>query len=129
MGALKVGRGTDDGVEVGPLIDDDQLAKVEELVDDAVDARREACCAAARASTGPGTSTRRPCSPTSPTTRACCARRSSGRSRRSRAFGTEEQALAEANDTEFGLVAYLYTRDLGARPARERAARRPAWSA
>jgi succinate-semialdehyde dehydrogenase/glutarate-semialdehyde dehydrogenase len=29
-----------------------------------------------------------------------------------RAFSTEEQALAEANDTEFGLVAYLYTNDL-----------------
>src|SRR5206468_4318734 len=37
MGSLKVGRGTDDGVEVGPLIDEDQRSKVAELVDDAVD--------------------------------------------------------------------------------------------
>ena len=29
-----------------------------------------------------------------------------------RAFSTEEQAIAAANDTEFGLVAYLYTADL-----------------
>ena len=36
MGAMKVGRGTEEGVEVGPLIDDDQRAKVAELVDDAV---------------------------------------------------------------------------------------------
>ena len=41
MGAMKIGRGTDEGVEVGPLIDADQLAKVQELVDDAVDARRD----------------------------------------------------------------------------------------
>ena len=33
MGALKLGRGTEDGVDVGPLIDDDQRGKVAELVD------------------------------------------------------------------------------------------------
>ncbi|MBA3509557.1 MAG: NAD-dependent succinate-semialdehyde dehydrogenase, partial [Thermoleophilaceae bacterium] len=37
MGAMKVGRGTEDGSEVGPLIDDDQRGKVAELVEDAVD--------------------------------------------------------------------------------------------
>src|SRR5947209_4911023 len=36
IGAMKVGRGTDDGVEVGPLIDDKQRQKVSELVQDAV---------------------------------------------------------------------------------------------
>src|SRR5437588_9255538 len=36
MGSLRMGRGTDDGVEVGPLIDEDQRTKVTELVDDAV---------------------------------------------------------------------------------------------
>jgi succinate-semialdehyde dehydrogenase / glutarate-semialdehyde dehydrogenase len=36
MGELKVGRGTEDGVQVGPLIDDAQRSKVEELVNDAV---------------------------------------------------------------------------------------------
>src|SRR5438874_3172121 len=36
MGAMKVGRGTEDGVQVGTLIDDDQRSKVAELVDDAV---------------------------------------------------------------------------------------------
>jgi succinate-semialdehyde dehydrogenase/glutarate-semialdehyde dehydrogenase len=35
MGAMKIGRGTDPGVEVGPLINEDQREKVEELVDDA----------------------------------------------------------------------------------------------
>src|ERR1700692_2788013 len=36
MGAMKVGRGTDPDVDVGPLIDDNQRAKVEELVADGV---------------------------------------------------------------------------------------------
>src|ERR671935_350409 len=36
MGEMKVGRGTEEGVEVGPLIDDKQRSKVAELVDDAV---------------------------------------------------------------------------------------------
>src|SRR5207237_5131359 len=35
MGDLKIGRGTDPDVKVGPLIDDDQRSKVAELVDDA----------------------------------------------------------------------------------------------
>ena len=36
MGELKIGRGTEEDVKVGPLIDDDQRSKVAELVDDAV---------------------------------------------------------------------------------------------
>ena len=47
MGALKVGRGTEEGVEVGPLINEDQRAKVEELVDDAVDRGAQAAWSAA----------------------------------------------------------------------------------
>src|SRR5919199_144960 len=37
LGAMKVGRGTEEDVKVGPLIDEDQRSKVAELVDDAVD--------------------------------------------------------------------------------------------
>ncbi len=40
MAALKVGRGTEDGVDVGPLIDAKQRDKVKDLVDDAVAQRR-----------------------------------------------------------------------------------------
>src|SRR5205823_12919861 len=36
MGAMKVGRGTEEGVQVGPLIDNDQRGKVAELVEDAI---------------------------------------------------------------------------------------------
>ena len=40
------------------------------------------------------------------------ARRSSARSRRSRRSRSEDEAIAAANDTEYGLVAYVFTQDL-----------------
>ena len=82
MGALKVGRGTEPGVDVGPLIDEAQRSKVAELVGDAVD-RGSRVLLGGAPPTVAATSSSRPCWRTSPTTRACYARRSSGRSRRS----------------------------------------------
>ena len=62
MGALKVGRGTEDGVDVGPLIDDDQRSKVAELVDDAVGQGRERGRRRLARWTAPATSSSPPCS-------------------------------------------------------------------
>jgi len=53
MEALKIGRGTEDGVEVGPLIDEEQLDKVDELVQDAVAKGARVLCGAKRVD-GPG---------------------------------------------------------------------------
>src|SRR5205085_10692135 len=53
MGGLKVGRGTEDDVKVGPLIDDDQRGKVAELVEDAVSKGAKAVVGGARVD-GPG---------------------------------------------------------------------------
>src|SRR3954471_821589 len=53
IGAFKVGRGTDDGVTMGPLIDEAQRSKVAELVDDAVDKGAKVLCGGARVD-GPG---------------------------------------------------------------------------
>ena len=114
MGALKVGRGTRaTASQVGPLIDDDQRGKVAELVEDAAAQGREGRSSAASALDGAGYFY----APTVARRRArrapgCCARRSSARSRRSRASRSEDEAIAAANDTEYGLVAYVYTRDL-----------------
>ena len=45
--------------------------------------------------------------------RAWSPRRSSGPWRRSSSFQTDDEAIAAANDTEYGLVAYAFTQDLG----------------
>ena len=109
---MPVGRGTEDDVKVGPLIDATQRSKVAELVEDAtskgaqVDARRHR--ARRRGLLLRPDRARRRVRPT----RACSRRRSSARSRRSRRFDDEEAAVAAANDTEYGLVAYVYTRDI-----------------
>jgi succinate-semialdehyde dehydrogenase/glutarate-semialdehyde dehydrogenase len=111
MGALVVGRGTEDGVDVGPLIDDTQRGKVDELVQDAVG--RGARVLAGGSSTGDRGFFYQP------TVLADVPQQS--RVFREEVFGpvapvttfsTDEQALALANDTEYGLVAYAFTRDL-----------------
>ena len=111
MGALRVGRGTDDGVQVGPLIDKNAVAKVSELVGDALD-RGARAVVGARPGDGRGYFYQ-------PTVLAGVPR--DARMLKEEIFGPvapvasfddEEAAVAAANDTEFGLVAYVYTRDL-----------------
>ena len=111
MGSLKVGRGTEDGVEVGPLVDADQLGKVEELVDDAVKRGARVLCGGSRVD-GPGHFYAPTVLVDVPADARLLREEIFGPVAPIRAFSTEEQALAEANDTEFGLVAYLYTADL-----------------
>ena len=114
MGALKVGRGTEPDTDVGPLIDEAQRGKVAELVDDAVDRGARALIGGGRLS-GPA----HPGYFFAPTVLADVP--ADARALREEIFGpvapvtafsTEEQAVSAANATEYGLVAYLYTRDL-----------------
>ena len=81
MGALTVGRGQDEGVDVGPLIDEKAVTGIAQLVQEAVDGGARVVTGGAGAATA--TSTRRPCWPTYPPTPGSTARRSSARSRRS----------------------------------------------
>jgi succinate-semialdehyde dehydrogenase/glutarate-semialdehyde dehydrogenase len=111
MGALKVGRGTDEGVEVGPLIDEDQVAKVVDLVDDAVGRGARVLCGGSRVD-GPGHFYEPTVLTDVPHDARLLREEIFGPVAPVRSFATEEQAIAEANDTEFGLVAYLYTSDL-----------------
>jgi succinate-semialdehyde dehydrogenase/glutarate-semialdehyde dehydrogenase len=111
MGRLRTGRGTEEGVDVGPLIDADQRSKVAELVGDAVDrgasielggvvppGRGWFYPPTVLSGVRPGTRLLReeifgPVAPVAP-------------------FSSDEEALAAANDSEFGLVAYVFTRDV-----------------
>src|SRR3954452_23517417 len=111
MGALKVGRGTDEGIDVGPLIDDKQQAKVAELVDDAV-SKGATCVTGGRRPDGAGYFYE----PTVLTGVTADARVLSeeifGPVAPIATFRTEEEAIEAANKTEFGLVSYVFTRDL-----------------
>jgi succinate-semialdehyde dehydrogenase/glutarate-semialdehyde dehydrogenase len=111
MAAMPVGRGTDDGVQVGPLIDEAALRKVQTLVADAV-ARGAKVLTGGSAAPGTGyfypptvlTGVPRdaqmadqeifgPVAPLTP-------------------FDSEAEVIAAANDTEYGLVSYVFTNDL-----------------
>jgi len=111
MGALKVGRGVEDGVDVGPLIDDDQRGKVAELVDDARAKGATVATGGARVD-GPGYFY----APTVLTGVTDDARVLSeeifGPVAPIRPFADDAEAIAWANRTEYGLVAYVYTKDL-----------------
>jgi succinate-semialdehyde dehydrogenase/glutarate-semialdehyde dehydrogenase len=114
MGALTVGRGTEPGVDVGPLIDEAQRSKVAELVDDAADRGARVLLGGAKLS-GP----QHPGYFFEPTVLAdvphdarLLGEEIFGPVAPVATFATEQQALEAANRTEYGLVAYVYTRDL-----------------
>ena len=111
MGAMKVGRGTEEGVEVGPLINEDQRSKVAELVEDATAKGANVLVGGTQVEgvgyfyeptvLGGVTHDARMLKeeifgPVAPVT----------------GFDSEDDAIAAANDTEYGLVAYVYTSDL-----------------
>jgi len=111
LGEMKVGRGTDPDVKVGPLIDDSQRGKVSELVQDAVGHGAEVVLGGTErdgagyfydptvlAGVKPGTRMLEEeiFGPVAPVV----------------GFDDEQEAIQAANNTQYGLVAYVYTRDL-----------------
>jgi succinate-semialdehyde dehydrogenase / glutarate-semialdehyde dehydrogenase len=111
MRSLKVGRGTDEGVDLGPLIDDDQRGKVQELVDDAVGKGADALLGG-RPLDGPGYFYAPTVLGDVPRDARLLKEEIFGPVAPVTTFASEEEAVAEANDTVFGLVSYVFTRDL-----------------
>jgi succinate-semialdehyde dehydrogenase/glutarate-semialdehyde dehydrogenase len=111
MGSLKVGRGTEDDVEVGPLIDDDQRSKVAELVQDAVD-KGATAVVGGHEREGAGYFYDPTVLGDVPDDARVLKEEVFGPVAPVKSFASEEEAIAAANDTEFGLVAYVYTNDL-----------------
>jgi succinate-semialdehyde dehydrogenase/glutarate-semialdehyde dehydrogenase len=111
MSALRVGPGSAEETQVGPLVNEDSAAKVDELVRGAVDAGASAVVGGRRPeregyyyeptvllNVEPGSAilTEEIFGPVAPIV----------------TFQDEDEAVALANDTEYGLVSYLYTGDL-----------------
>ncbi|MFG6502867.1 NAD-dependent succinate-semialdehyde dehydrogenase [Microbacterium sp. P05] len=109
--ALKIGRGTEDGVAIGPLIDQRAVDKATTLVGDAVE-RGAVLLAGGSAIEGEGTFYE-------PTVLSDVAAGSSilheeifGPVLAIVPFDDEDEAVRLANDTEFGLVSYVFTENL-----------------
>ncbi|MGK9149100.1 NAD-dependent succinate-semialdehyde dehydrogenase [Plantibacter flavus] len=109
--SFRIGRGTEDGVTIGPLIDDRAVAKAGALVGDAVERGAEVLTGGS-AIDGPGTFFQ-------PTVVSGVAPGSD--ILREEIFGPvlaivpfddEDEAVRLANDTEYGLVSYVFTQDL-----------------
>jgi succinate-semialdehyde dehydrogenase / glutarate-semialdehyde dehydrogenase len=135
MGDLKIGRGTEDGTEIGPLVDEDTRGKVAALVEDAVAKGAEAMVGGAGgrrdAGDGNGGAAAGDAAPSAARARLdgpgyfyaptvlkgvtpdarVLKEEIFGPVAPVIAFDSEDDAIAAANDTELGLVAYLYTRD------------------
>ena len=112
VAALQVGPGTEPGTEQGPLINSEILAKVETHVADALDKGARVLTGGARHALGRTFFQPTVLANVTPDMRIA----------REETFGpvaplfrfdTEEEAIAMANDTEYGLAAYFYSRDSG----------------
>jgi len=108
VGAMKVSRGTEDGAQIGPIINEKGRAKIADLVDDAVSRGATVLTGGSRVD-GPGYFF----SPTVlgdvPLGSRLLKEEIFGPVAPVTTFDTEEEAVALANDAEFGLISYAYT--------------------
>ena len=111
LGSLRVGRGTDEGVQVGPVITEQARADILELVADATD-RGATVLTGGDALPGPGHFVAPTVLGNVPADARVGAEEIFGPVAPITRFGTEDEALRLANDTEFGLIAYAFTSDL-----------------
>lgn len=111
MQALPMGRGTERDVVVGPLIDEAAVTKVTELVKDATDRGAKVLTGGAGVD-GPGHFYQATVLTDVPQEARLTHEEIFGPVAPISAFDTEEEVVAKANDTEFGLVSYVYTSDL-----------------
>ena len=111
MQALPMGRGTEKDVVVGPLIDEAAVTKVTELVKDATDRGARVLTGGSEVD-GPGHFYPATVLVDVPQDARLTSEEIFGPVAPITAFDTEDEAVAKANDTEFGLVSYVYTSDL-----------------
>jgi succinate-semialdehyde dehydrogenase/glutarate-semialdehyde dehydrogenase len=111
IGAMRVGRGTEAGVEVGPLVDEAARRKVDELVTDAV-GKGARIATGGHPLEGPGWFYAPTVLTDVPETARMLAEEIFGPVAPVVPFETEQDGIDRANATEYGLAAYVFTRDL-----------------
>jgi succinate-semialdehyde dehydrogenase len=112
VGKLKVGDGLQAGVSLGPLIDEHAVRKVQEHIDDALEQGAEVATGGRVHALG-GTFFE-PTVLVNMTPAMRIAREETfGPVAPLFRFRTDEEVVSMANDTEFGLAAYFYSRDIG----------------
>ncbi len=111
MGAMAIGRGSEDGTKVGPLVDAATRDKVSDLVEDARDRGATVLCGGS-AVDGPGYFYPPTVLAEVPADARILHEEVFGPVAPVVTFTTDDEAVEAANDTEFGLVAYVFTRDL-----------------
>jgi succinate-semialdehyde dehydrogenase/glutarate-semialdehyde dehydrogenase len=111
MGSLKIGRGTEPDVKVGPLIDQPSREKVAELVQDAID-KGATRVVGGEILDGRGYFYAPTVLDDVPENARVFSEEIFGPVAPIGMFSSEEEAIARANDTEYGLVAYVFTRDI-----------------
>ena len=112
VAALTVGRGTEEGVVIGPLIDENAVNKVKEHIDDAVAKGAKVAVGGKPHKLG-GLFFEPTVLTNVDTTMKVTREETFGPVAPLFRFKTEDEAIAMANDTEFGLAAYFYARDVG----------------
>lgn len=111
MASLKMGNGLDEGVNLGPLVNKDGRDKVIELVNDAVE-KGARVLTGGNIPDGPGFFYPATVLDDVPDNAKMLKEEIFGPVASIQTFKSEDEVIRRANDTEYGLVAYLYTRDL-----------------
>jgi succinate-semialdehyde dehydrogenase / glutarate-semialdehyde dehydrogenase len=111
MGALTLGRGVEQSTDVGPLIDDSQRGKVADLVQDAI-GRGATAVVGGHKRDGAGYFFEPTVLTDIPDDAELLQEEIFGPVAPVKGFTDEDEAIAAANHTEYGLVAYVYTNDL-----------------
>ena len=109
---LKVGEGTGEGVNQGPLINEEAVGKVEDHIRDALEKGARLVTGGHRHQLGGTFFEPTILADVTPAMRVAC-EETFGPVAPLFRFSTEEEAVALANDTESGLAAYFYSRDIG----------------
>jgi succinate-semialdehyde dehydrogenase/glutarate-semialdehyde dehydrogenase len=112
MGKLATGRGQDEGVDVGPLIDAKAVESVHQLVTDAVH-DGATVVVGGTIPDGPGTFYAPTVLLGVPAEAQINSEEIFGPVAPITTFSTEDEAIERANATEYGLASYAYTKDLG----------------